>query len=135
MLTSADSSAMLRQGSLMTELSGSRNAQTRQLLTAASQLADAEQQVQASSIGGKRQLRSAAVHRADQHPGGQGRRVRLRPARQAVPVGHVTMYMGGGYMIDAPQTGMDVQKIPVNTGCTPPPSSAPPVRSDRRRPP
>jgi hypothetical protein len=26
------------------------------------------------------------------------------------------MYVGSGYMIDAPQTGMDVQKIPVNTG-------------------
>ena len=26
------------------------------------------------------------------------------------------MYVGGGYMIDAPQTGMDVQKIPMNTG-------------------
>jgi hypothetical protein len=31
-------------------------------------------------------------------------------------IGHVTMYVGGGYMIDAPQTGMNVQKIPMNTG-------------------
>jgi cell wall-associated NlpC family hydrolase len=31
-------------------------------------------------------------------------------------IGHVTMYVGNGYMIDAPQTGMDVQKIPMNTG-------------------
>jgi len=31
-------------------------------------------------------------------------------------IGHVTMYVGDGYMIDAPQTGMDVQKIPMNTG-------------------
>ena len=25
--------------------------------------------------------------------------------------GHVAMYVGDGYMIDAPQTGMDVQKV------------------------
>ena len=31
-------------------------------------------------------------------------------------VGHVAMYVGNGYIIDAPQTGMDVQKIPMNTG-------------------
>jgi peptidoglycan DL-endopeptidase CwlO len=31
-------------------------------------------------------------------------------------IGHVTMYVGNGYMIDAPQTGLDVQKIPMNTG-------------------
>jgi peptidoglycan DL-endopeptidase CwlO len=30
-------------------------------------------------------------------------------------IGHVAMYVGGGYMIDAPQTGMDVERIPVNT--------------------
>ena len=30
--------------------------------------------------------------------------------------GHVAMYVGGGYIIDAPQTGMDVQKLPMNTG-------------------
>ena len=30
--------------------------------------------------------------------------------------GHVTMYVGDGYMIDAPQTGLDVEKIPMNTG-------------------
>src|ERR1035441_4186641 len=29
--------------------------------------------------------------------------------------GHVAMYVGGGYIIDAPQTGMDVEKIPMNT--------------------
>ena len=29
--------------------------------------------------------------------------------------GHVAMYVGGGYIIDAPQTGMDVQKIPEST--------------------
>jgi len=29
--------------------------------------------------------------------------------------GHVAMYVGGGYIIDAPQTGMDVEKIPEST--------------------
>ena len=28
--------------------------------------------------------------------------------------GHVAIYVGGGYIIDAPQTGMDIQKIPMN---------------------
>jgi len=28
-------------------------------------------------------------------------------------IGHVAIYVGGGYIIDAPQTGMDVQKIPL----------------------
>ena len=30
--------------------------------------------------------------------------------------GHVAMYVGDGYIIDAPQTGMNVQKLPMNTG-------------------
>ena len=29
--------------------------------------------------------------------------------------GHVSMYVGDGYIIDAPQTGLDVEKIPMNT--------------------
>ena len=29
--------------------------------------------------------------------------------------GHVAMYVGGGYIIDAPQTGMNVEKIPMST--------------------
>jgi cell wall-associated NlpC family hydrolase len=29
-------------------------------------------------------------------------------------IGHVAMYVGGGYIIDAPQTGMDVERIPMN---------------------
>jgi cell wall-associated NlpC family hydrolase len=29
--------------------------------------------------------------------------------------GHVAMYVGNGYIIDAPQTGMDVEKIPMST--------------------
>ena len=31
-------------------------------------------------------------------------------------VGHVAIYVGNGYIIDAPQTGMDVEKIPMDTG-------------------
>jgi len=31
-------------------------------------------------------------------------------------IGHVAIYVGNGYIIDAPQTGMDVQKIPMDTG-------------------
>jgi len=31
-------------------------------------------------------------------------------------VGHVAVYVGDGFIIDAPQTGMDVQKIPMGTG-------------------
>ena len=30
-------------------------------------------------------------------------------------VGHVAIYVGDGYIIDAPQTGMDVEKIPMAT--------------------
>ena len=30
-------------------------------------------------------------------------------------IGHVSMYVGGGYIIDAPRTGLDVQKLPKNT--------------------
>jgi cell wall-associated NlpC family hydrolase/outer membrane murein-binding lipoprotein Lpp len=30
--------------------------------------------------------------------------------------GHVAIYVGGGYIIDAPTTGLDVEKIPMNTG-------------------
>jgi peptidoglycan DL-endopeptidase CwlO len=29
--------------------------------------------------------------------------------------GHVAIYVGGGYIIDAPETGMDVEKIPMST--------------------
>ena len=29
--------------------------------------------------------------------------------------GHVAIYVGGGYIIDAPQTGMNVEKIPMST--------------------
>ena len=30
-------------------------------------------------------------------------------------IGHVAMYVGGGYIIDAPQTGYTVEKIPMST--------------------
>ncbi len=30
-------------------------------------------------------------------------------------IGHVAMYVGDGYIIDSPQPGMDVEKIPMNT--------------------
>jgi cell wall-associated NlpC family hydrolase len=30
--------------------------------------------------------------------------------------GHVAIYVGNGYIIDAPRTGLDVEKIPMNTG-------------------
>ena len=30
-------------------------------------------------------------------------------------VGHVAMYVGDGYIIDAPQTGLDVEKLPMDT--------------------
>jgi peptidoglycan DL-endopeptidase CwlO len=45
-LTSGNPSVVLRQGSLLEELSGNRNAETAQLLTDASQLAGAEQELQ-----------------------------------------------------------------------------------------
>jgi septal ring factor EnvC (AmiA/AmiB activator) len=50
-LTSGDPSTVLQQGSLLQEVSGNRNAQTRQLLTQASQLADVEEQVQRTESG------------------------------------------------------------------------------------
>jgi peptidoglycan DL-endopeptidase CwlO len=31
-------------------------------------------------------------------------------------IGHVAIYVGDGYIIDAPQTGLDVEKIPMGTG-------------------
>ena len=50
-LTSADPSVVLQQGSLLLELSGSRNAETAQLLTDASQLAGVEQELQRTEDG------------------------------------------------------------------------------------
>jgi cell wall-associated NlpC family hydrolase len=50
-LTSGNPSAILQQGSMLIELSGNKNAQTRQLGIAAGQLAGAEQQVQRTESG------------------------------------------------------------------------------------
>ncbi len=50
-LTSGDPSVVLQQGSLLQELSGNRNAQTRLLGNAAGQLADAAQQMQRTEGG------------------------------------------------------------------------------------
>jgi len=63
-LTSGDPSVVLQRGSLLMELSGNRNAQTKQLLTDASQLASVEQEMQrteAGIVGLKHQL---AAHRS-----------------------------------------------------------------------
>ena len=214
-LTSGDPSVVLQQGSLLMELSGNRSAQTRQLLTDASQLAGVEQEMsrtEAGIVGLKRQL---ASHRSslgklidtqkatlasltvpqrqavtDNSVGANGssapqqytgptstqaqKAVAFAYAQLGCPyvyggtgpcqrgydcsglaqaawasagvniprttyaqwaalphistsalepgdllyfdgVGHVAIYVGGGDIIDAPQTGMNVQKIPQST--------------------
>ncbi len=50
-LTSGDPSILLQQGSLLLELSGTRNAETEQLLSDASQLAGVEQEMQRTESG------------------------------------------------------------------------------------
>ena len=213
-LTSGDPSVVLQQGSLLTELSGSRNAETKQLLTDAGQLAGDEQEaqrtesgiaalksqlaarknslgtlistekatlagltvpqqqtVQSNSIGGNgssapQQYTGPASTQAGEAvafayaqlgkpyqwgatgPGSYDcsglTQAAWSAAGVAIPrdtyeqwaalphiatsaiqpgdllyydgVGHVAMYVGGGYIIDAPQTGEDVEKIPMNTG-------------------
>ena len=50
-LTSADPSVLLQQGSLLLELSGTRSAETKQLLTDASQLTGVEQEMQRTETG------------------------------------------------------------------------------------
>ncbi len=211
-LTSGDPSVILRQGSLLMELSGNRNAQTSQLLTAATQLAGVEQQMQrteAGIAGLKRQLSdhkaslgklidtqkatlaSLTVPQQQEVAGNSigangtttatytgptstqaGKAVAFVYAQLGKPyqwgatgpgsydcsglvqaawaaagvtiprttyemwaalphiatsaiqpgdllfydgIGHVSMYVGGGYIIDAPRTGLDVQKLPKNT--------------------
>jgi peptidoglycan DL-endopeptidase CwlO len=210
-LTSGNPSVVLQQGSLLMELSGNRSAQTRQLLTDASQLAGVEQEMSRteSGIAGlKRQLsdhksslgklidtqkatlasltvpQQQAVQANSIGAGGTtsatysgststqaGKAVAFAYAQLGKPyqwgatgpgsydcsglvqaawaaagvtiprttyaqwaalphistsalepgdllyldgIGHVAMYVGGGYIIDAPQTGMDVQKIPLS---------------------
>jgi cell wall-associated NlpC family hydrolase len=209
-LTSGDPSVVLQQGSLLMELSGNRNAQTKQLLTDASQLAGVEQEMsrtEAGIAGLKRQLaghksslgklidtqkatlasltvpQQQAVQTNSIGAGGTtsatytgtrstqgGKAVAFAYAQLGKPyqwgatgpgsydcsglaqaawaaagvsiprttyaqwaalphistsalepgdllyfdgVGHVAIYVGGGDIIDAPQTGMDVQKIPL----------------------
>jgi cell wall-associated NlpC family hydrolase len=209
-LTSGDPSVVLQQGSLLMELSGNRSAQTRQLLTDASQLAGVEQEMsrtEAGIAGLKRQLsdhksslgklidtqkatlasltvpQQQAVQTNSIGAGGTtsatysgttstqgGKAVAFAYAQLGKPyqwgatgpgsydcsglvqaawasagvsiprttyaqwaalphistsalepgdllyfdgVGHVAIYVGGGDIIDAPQTGQDVQKIPL----------------------
>jgi len=213
-LTSGDPSVVLQQGSLLMELSGTRNAMTRQLLTDASQLAGVEQQVRRTETGiaglrgqlaahktslgqliaaEKATLASLTVPQQQQVQGNSigangssapqqytgptstqaGKAVAFAYAQLGKPYqwgatgpdafdcsglaqaawaaagvqiprttyeqwaalphigssaiepgdllyydgeGHVAMYVGGGYIIDAPQTGLDVQKLPMSTG-------------------
>ena len=214
-LTSGDPSVLLQQGALLMELSGNKNAQTRQLLADASQLSSVEQEMQrteAGIAGLKAQLtghkdsleklistekatlasltvpqQQAVVNNsigangssAPQHYDGPtttqaGKAIAFAYAQLGCPYvyggtgpchmgfdcsglvqaawaaagvqiprdtyedwaalphvplsslepgdllmyngeGHVAMYVGGGYIIDAPQTGMNVQKIPEST--------------------
>ena len=212
-LTSGDPSVVLQQGSLLMELSGSRNAETQQLLTDASRLAAVEQEaqrteagiaalksqladhknslgklistekatldsltvpqqqtVQSNSIGANgssapQPYTGPASTQAGQAlaftyaqlgkpyqwgatgPGSYDCSGLVQAAWAAAGVaisrdtyeqwatlphiatsaiqpgdllyydgeGHVAMYVGGGYIIDAPQTGLNVEKIPMNT--------------------
>jgi cell wall-associated NlpC family hydrolase len=214
-LTSGDPSVLLRQGSLLMELSGNRSAQTKQLLTDASQLTGVEQEMQRTEAGIAGLKRQLASHKSSLGKLIDTQKVTLAsltvPQRQAVTTnsigangssapqqytgptgtqaqkavafayaqlgcpyvyggtgpcprgydcsglaqaawaaagvqiprdsygqwaalphvplsaiepgdllvyngeGHVAIYVGGGYIIDAPQTGMNVQKIPEST--------------------
>jgi peptidoglycan DL-endopeptidase CwlO len=211
MLTSGDPTAVLQRGSMLIELAGNQNAQTRQLGTAASQLADAEQQVQRTEAGIAALKKQLADHKNSLGKlidtqkatlasltvpqqqtvqantigaGGTttatytgptstqaGKAVAFAYAQLGKPyqwgatgpgsydcsglvqaawaaagvsiprttyaqwaalphisisalepgdllyfdgIGHVAMYVGGGYIIDAPQTGLNVQKIPLS---------------------
>ena len=214
-LTSGDPSVVLQQGSLLMELSGNRSAQTKQLLTDASQLAGVEQEMSRTETGIASLRRQLADHRSSLGKLIDTQKATLAsltvPQRQAVtdntigangssapqqytgptatqaqkavafayaqlgcpyvyggtgpcqrgydcsglaqaawaaagvqiprdsysqwaalphvPLssiepgdlliyngeGHVAIYVGGGYIIDAPQTGMNVQKIPEST--------------------
>jgi peptidoglycan DL-endopeptidase CwlO len=210
-LTSGDPSVVLQQGSLLMELSGNRSAQTKQLLTDASQLASVEQEMQRTEAGIAGLKHQLAAHKSSlgklidtqkatlasltvpqqqtvqtNSIGGGGttsasytgttstqggKAVAFAYAQLGKPyqwgatgpgsydcsglvqaawaaagvtiprttyaqwaalphistsalepgdllyfdgVGHVAIYVGGGDIIDAPQTGMDVQKIPLS---------------------
>ena len=214
-LTSGDPSVVLQQGSLLMELSGSRNAETQMLLTDASQLAGVEQEMQRTEAGIASLKSQLAAHKnslgkliateqatldgltvpqqqtvvsnsiggngssaPQQYTGPTGTQADAAvafvydqlgcpylyggtgpchigfdcsglvqaawasagvqiprdtyeqwAALPHIPVssiepgdlliyndeGHVAMYIGGGYIIDAPQTGEDVEKIPMST--------------------
>ena len=214
-LTSGNPSVVLQQGSLLMELSGSRNAETQQLLTDASQLAGVEQEMQRTEAGIASLKGQLSTHKNSLHKliateqatldgltvpqqqavvsnsigangsstpqaytgptttqaekavafvydqlgcpyvyGGTGPchsgfdcsgLVQAAWASAGVQIprdsyeqfaalphvplssiepgdilvyngeGHVAMYVGDGYIIDAPQTGMNVEKIPENT--------------------
>jgi len=214
-LTSGDPSVLLQQGSLLMELSGNRSAQTKQLLTDASQLAGVEQEMSRTETGIAGLKRQLSDHKSSLGKLIDTQKATLAsltvPQRQAVtdnsigangssapqqytgptstqagqavafayaqlgcpyvyggtgpcqrgydcsglaqaawaaagvqiprdsysqwaalphvPLssiepgdlliyngeGHVAIYVGGGYIIDAPQTGMNVQKIPEST--------------------
>jgi cell wall-associated NlpC family hydrolase len=214
-LTSGDPSVLLQQGSLLLELSGTRSAETKQLLTDASQLAGVEQEMQRTESGIATLKSQLAAHKnslsklittekatlasltvpeqqtvESNSIGANGTTAKISysgptsteagkavafvygqlgcpyvygatgpchdgfdcsglvqaawaAAGVAIPrdtyedwaelphvslssiepgdlilyngEGHVAMYVGGGYIIDAPQTGMDVERIPMST--------------------
>jgi cell wall-associated NlpC family hydrolase len=214
-LTSGDPSVILQQGSLLLELSGTRSAETKQLLSDASQLTGVEQEMQRTESGIATLKSQLAAHKnslsklittekatlasltvpeqqtvASNSIGGNGTTAKIAysgptstqagkavafvydqlgcpyvyggtgpchsgfdcsglvqaawaAAGVAIPrdtyedwaqlphvsfssiepgdlilyngEGHVAMYVGGGYIIDAPQTGMDVERIPMST--------------------
>ena len=214
-LTSGDPSVLLQQGSLLLELSGTRSAETRQLLTDASQLTGVEQEMQRTESGIAALKSQLAAHKnslsklittekatlasltvpeqqtvESNSIGANGTTTKISysgptsteagkavafvydqlgcpyvygatgpchdgfdcsglaqaawaAAGVAIPrdtyedwaelphvslssiepgdlilyngEGHVAMYVGGGYIIDAPQTGMDVERIPMST--------------------
>ena len=214
-LTSGDPSVILQQGSLLLELSGTRSAETKQLLSDASQLTGVEQELQRTESGIATLKSQLAAHKnslsklittekatlasltvpeqqtvASNSIGGNGTTAKISysgptstqagkavafvyaqlgcpyvyggtgpchsgfdcsglvqaawaAAGVAIPrdtyehwaqlphvslssiepgdlilyngEGHVAMYVGGGYIIDAPQTGMDVERIPMST--------------------
>jgi cell wall-associated NlpC family hydrolase len=214
-LTSGDPSVILQQGSLLLELSGSRSAETKQLLGAASQLAGVEQELQRTESGIAALNSQLAAHKSslskliatekatldgltvpeqqtvENHSIGAngstapqqytgptttqaGKAISFAYAQLGCPYvfggtgpchqgfdcsglvqaawayagvqiprdtyedwaelphvalsaiepgdlilyngeGHVAMYIGGGYIIDAPRTGLDVEKIPMST--------------------
>jgi peptidoglycan DL-endopeptidase CwlO len=214
-LTSGDPSVILQQGSLLLELSGTRSAETKQLLSDASQLTGVEQEMQRTETGIATLKSQLAAHKnslsklittekatlasltvpeqqtvASNSIGGNGTTAKISysgptstqagkavafvydqlgcpyvyggtgpchsgfdcsglvqaawaAAGVAIPrdtyedwaqlphvslssiepgdlilyngEGHVAMYVGGGYIIDAPQTGLDVERIPMST--------------------